>query len=192
MNNQSNNTINDNFDISKIKVIVGLGNIGKRYVTTRHNAGFLFVDRIADNSFKESGQLESFISEIQVKNNKIFLIKPLTLMNNSGRAVQKFLAYNKILPSETIVFHDDLDILLGKFKIQFGKGPKIHNGINSIENSLATESFWRGRIGIENRTATEKEHIEGVNYVLGRFNQEEISILRSLFFNIKNILELDK
>lgn len=173
------------FDIKKIKLIVALGNPGKEYVKTRHNAGFIFMDKF-NVEFLPENKFKSEIAQINL-NQKFLLAKPKTFMNSSGESVVAILNFYKLLPSEILVIHDDLDIKLGEYKIQFNKGPKVHNGILSIENMLATSAFWRLRVGIDNRTEELRQHISGADYVLGRFTDDELKQLGSIFKSIKEI-----
>jgi len=103
------------------------------------------------------------------------LVKPTTLMNRSGQAVSDILNYFQVSPEEMLLVHDDLDIALGEYKIQFAKGPKIHNGIDSVENYLDTKDFWRLRLGIENRG--EDSQISGKDFVLYRLEHEDEKLL---------------
>jgi PTH1 family peptidyl-tRNA hydrolase len=168
---QLNIRVNEDFSIENIRLIVGLGNVGKEYEGTRHNAGFMFLDELAREkgaSFKEDSKFRALISEIKVKNNKIILAKPTTYMNNSGEAVKLICDYYRIEPEEVLIVHDDLDIELASVKVQFAKGPREHNGVASIKRALGTEEFWSIRIGIENRTPKQKLHQPSRDYVLGR------------------------
>lgn len=172
------------FDINKIKLIVALGNPGKEYVKTRHNVGFIFFDHFNIEFLTES-KFKAEIAQFKAENQKIIFAKPNTYMNSSGESVIAINNFYKLIPSEILVVHDDLDIQLGEYKLQFSKGPKVHNGILSIENLLSTEEFWRLRIGIDNRTQELKKHISGSDYVLGRFTDEELTTLEKLFTQIK-------
>jgi len=166
----------ETFNIQNIKLIVGLGNPGKEYIKTRHNAGFIFLDKLSSNFLVEQKFKSEFCTAI-LKDKKLILAKPQTYMNSSGEAVLAIMQFYKLEPSELLVAHDDLDIKLGDYKLQFNKGPKVHNGILSIENLLSTSAFWRLRIGIDNRSEELKKNISGSDYVLGRFNEEELNIL---------------
>lgn len=148
--------------------LVGLGNPGREYENTRHNVGFLFIDYF--------GQQKNIIN-----------LKPDTFMNNSGEAVKKLLNYYKISPENLYVVHDDLDLRLGEFKIQKGKGPKLHNGINSIEEHIATSDFWRVRIGVDNRDPDNR--MSGESYVLEKFSTEELKKITQIFEEVKKELE---
>ena len=174
------------FSIKKIRLIVGLGNIGNEYRASRHNIGFTFLDKLAEFDFKNEPKFSAEMLAIKLDSHKLLLCKPTTLMNNSGYSVQKIAHYFNIDTPEILVVHDDLDIQLGEYKIHFGKGPNGHNGLISIQNLLKTQDFWRLRIGIENRTLLQKKNSEGANYVLSKFTQKETNITNQV---IKNSIE---
>lgn len=177
------------FNIEEIKLIVGLGNHGKEYDQTRHNAGFMFLDFILKGQkFRLEQKLKSLIIEANLDNKRVIFSKPQTYMNSVGESVVLTANYFKINPHEILVVHDDLDIHLGSYKLAFGKGPKIHNGILSVENRLSTKKFWRLRIGIDNRSIVERESYSGSNYVLSRFKNDEISSLMNTFEQIVQTL----
>lgn len=175
------------FNINDIKLIVGLGNPGKDYFKTRHNAGFLFLDSW-NTQFLNETKFKSEISTVVIDNNKLLLAKPNTYMNSSGDAVVAIARFYKINPSQILIAHDDLDIKLGEYKLQFNKGPKVHNGILSVENKLSTTEFWRLRIGIDNRTDELRQNINGADYVLGRFAEDELNKLSELFSELKTLI----
>jgi len=169
-------------------LIVGLGNIGKAYEDTPHNAGFKFVERFFDfykfNSavnvvnWQIKSSLDSEIAEIWIGNERKFLLaKPLTLMNRSGLAVSKLCKnFNINIQRDLILAHDDLDIKLGAYKIQRGKFPKGHKGIISVHAMLPTKDFLHVRIGVDNRAALGFD-IDGDKYVLRKFNKDELTVL---------------
>ena len=166
-----------------MKLIVGLGNPGDKYKNNRHNAGYMFTDYIAKwlNCYIVK-KTKSYLTMQPFNHTTILLAKPLTFMNLSGKAVKKLVTKYKVLKNDLLVVHDDLDIPLGKFKIQMGVGPKLHNGIESIENKLGRKDFWRIRIGVDNRTP--KHRIDGESYVLQDFLAEEKKIILSIFTKI--------
>ena len=152
-----------------MKIVVGLGNPGAEYQNTRHNAGVMLVDKMADIWRKHYGAV------VCKKENVWFVKTKDVFMNESGRLLQG-------LPEgELWVAHDDLDIKLGEYKIQKGRGPKEHNGVESVENALKTKDFWRIRIGIENR---DRDRENGESYVLGKFTSEEKGILEGVLDEI--------
>jgi PTH1 family peptidyl-tRNA hydrolase len=171
-----------------MKLIVGLGNPGSEYAKTRHNAGFMFVDYVYDHnevikSWKFDKYSNSELAVVIFQNEETILVKPQTFMNKSGHSVVKLAITYKIQPTDCFIAHDDLDFKLGDFKISLGKGPKLHNGITSIEELWKTKNFWRIRIGVDNRN----EPIPGDTYVLRSFDVEELSSLYSVFQEILNI-----
>lgn len=168
--------MNINFDLKHEQepiLMVGLGNVGKDYENTRHNIGFLFLDYFLSQmelrGYEALEQDHKLYIKYFIPDLNLFLIKPKTLMNLSGLAVKKFLAYSKSI-KDIIVIHDDLDLDIGDYKMQFEKGPKSHNGINSIISELNSSKFYRIRIGIENRNGIP---IPGLDYVLYDLSEEE-------------------
>lgn len=169
-----------------MKLIVGLGNPGTKYGKNRHNVGFMVVDRLqtidySDTPWEEDKKFNSSLITITSPYPLIFA-KPQTFMNASGEAVGKIVNWYKIEPNDIYVIHDDLDIPLGQYKIQKGKGPRLHYGIQSIEKALGTEDFWRVRIGVDNRKVPEVSKVPkvskvwrtpGEQYVLQDFTEEE-------------------
>lgn len=165
-----------------MKMVVGLGNLGKEYRETRHNVGFIVLDKLAERldvpQFESNSKFKSDIS----RTTKLVLAKPQTFMNTSGDAVAALASFYKISPEQIYVVHDDLDIKLGYYKLHFGKGPKQHNGVVSVEASLGSKEFWRMRVGVENRVSLsslrdKKLHITGEEYVLQTFPSDELEII---------------
>ena len=161
---------------------VGLGNPGQSYENNRHNVGFKFIEYVVNKltdsqtyELKLDQKFDAKILKLKIGDTNYLFAEPQTYMNASGAAIQKMLTYFKIRIEALTVVHDDLDIKLGDYKIQMGSGPKQHNGISSIETSLATKDFKRIRIGIENRSSDIK--ISGEDYVLSNFSTQEFSIL---------------
>lgn len=165
-----------------MKIYLGLGNPGKQYQHTRHNAGFMFIDALAEAlalTFKYEKKINA---DLASKRDDIFLIKPQTFMNNSGQAIRSFFDYLKIDlqgpfvgPEDLIVIHDDLDLALGSFKFQKGIGPKDHNGLQSIYQHLGTREFWHLRLGIDSRAGLRT--LSAADYVLQTMSKEEQQIL---------------
>jgi PTH1 family peptidyl-tRNA hydrolase len=162
-------------------LMVGLGNIGKEYENTRHNIGFLFIDyfltQIEQRKIEYLKQEQKLYYKYFIPELNLFLIKPKTLMNLSGLAVNKFLSYTKAI-KDIIVVHDDLDLDIGDYKLHFEKGPKSHNGINSIISEINTSKFYRIRIGIENRQGIP---IPGLDYVLYDLAPQELEQIKLVF-----------
>ena len=165
-----------------MKLIIGLGNPGEEYKKTRHNAGFLAVDKIISNIQYpiSNSKFNSEIFQGTIDNKKILLIKPQTFMNNSGQAVRAIVDYYKIDLENIIVIHDDLDIPLGEYKLSKNRNSGGHKGVQSIIDYLGTKDFTRIRIGIniENKkTPTEK-------FVLERFSKDEMEIAEGVIEEI--------
>ncbi len=145
------------------RLIVGLGNPGEKYKKTRHNAGFLVVDLL---------QSAGTMSEVD----NVILFKPRTGMNSSGKAVRRVVEEKGIDFEDLLVVHDDMDIDLGDYKLQKGRGAAGHNGVGSIVDSLNSKDFWRLRIGI----GRPPEGVEPADYVLEEFSGNELRMLESL------------
>ena len=166
-----------------MKIIVGLGNPGKEYEHSRHNAGFMVVDRLAQQLGCQFKREPDFMAEI-AKTADFVLIKPQTFMNDSGRTVQAWLHYFKKLQKsgeypELAVIYDDLDIPFGSWKWQYGTGPKAHNGVRSVAAHLGTEQFWHGRVGTENRE-NHRSSVPSDVYVLTPFAPDEQATLSTV------------
>jgi len=174
-----------------MKLIIGLGNPEEKYSRNRHNVGFHFDDYVYKtlgnfSEWKYDPYLQSQIAKSTGGNDQYILVKPQTFMNLSGIAVQAVVKRFGINSSTDLyIAHDDLDIPLGKFKIQ-KEGPKLHNGISSIEETLKTKDFWRIRIGIENRQGIK---IPGEAYVLDNFTEAELKIIEEVNKKIQEMAQ---
>lgn len=173
-----------------MRIIVGLGNPGAEYAKTRHNVGFMVLDKLleqhAQNSVPAFTSAPKLHLEMSKPSSDLILAKPQTYMNESGQAVRALLDYYKVSPdvwSESLyVVHDDLDIELGEYKIQLGKGPKVHNGLLSIYATLGTHQFWHVRVGVDSRHGQRFQ--SGRDYVLEPFSSEEKTVLEPTITNI--------
>lgn len=166
-----------------MKIIVGLGNPGKEYKKTRHNVGFMVLDKLAENPWKKNKNgllLYSWLG------GKVEFIKPQTFMNKSGDAVAYIVKKHKSNEDGIIIVHDDIDLPLGTVKISFGDGPAGHNGVSSVINALGSRDFWRVRIGILSRP---KEKIETDKFVLGNFSKEELKKIEKITEKILETLK---
>ncbi len=164
-----------------MKLVVGLGNPGVKYAWTPHNAGFHMIDRIVEKiggRWKEDTKLEGYIVEDTL--NETIYLKPLTYMNLSGKSVLKALKRFKIPYENVLLIHDDLDLELGKYKMNDMKSPKKHNGVTSVEDTLRFKEFKRIRIGVDNR----QEKIQGDIYVIRKYSPEERETLQSVIQEI--------
>ena len=150
-----------------IKLIVGLGNPGDKYAATRHNAGFWFVDLIAaqnNSKLAMDAKMFGFVVKLDagVTIKDVWLLKPTTFMNGSGKAVAALANYYKITPAEILLVHDELDLVAGSVKLKFGGGHGGHNGLKDIHSALGTSDYWRLRLGIGHPG----DRNEVINYVL--------------------------
>ena len=154
-------------------LIVGLGNPGKEYEKTRHNAGFIAMDFFANK--KAVGYSEKFgglFNKIRVGDNEVFILKPLTYMNNSGQSVIQVVNFYKILPSDVVVMHDDMDIPVGEVKYRTKGSAGGHNGLKSIIAHLGTQEFKRVKIGV-----SKPSEMTVIDHVLGKFSKEERKLI---------------
>lgn len=134
-----------------MKLIVGLGNPGIKYADTRHNAGFHWVSRLADQLhtvLAMESRFHGLCASIKQGDTQLWLLEPQTFMNASGRSVSALCRYYKILPEEILVVHDELDLMPGISKLKWSGGLGGHNGLKDIAAHLATKDFWRLRIGV--------------------------------------------
>jgi len=164
-------------------LLVGLGNPNPNNTNNRHNVGFLVIDEI-NKKFKLSKQKPKFkglLTTGNINEQKVYAIKPLTFMNSSGVCIKELIEYFKIDVKNVFVFHDDMDIDLGKVKVKFGGSSAGHNGIESIDKNIG-KSYSRIRIGI----GRPKNNSTGVDHVLDNFSNEEIDNVNSV---TKNIIE---
>jgi PTH1 family peptidyl-tRNA hydrolase len=155
-------------------LIAGLGNIGEEYVGTRHNIGFEILDQLAnDSNVKFTGQRYADVAEFKFKGKILVLIKPTTYMNLSGKAINYWMQAEKVPIENMMVIVDDLALPFGKIRIGPKGGDGGHNGLKHIQETLNTASYARMRFGISNEFNKGNQ----VNYVLGKWNEEELKML---------------
>jgi PTH1 family peptidyl-tRNA hydrolase len=182
-----------------MRIIVGLGNPGKEYEGTRHNAGFMFVDALAECkevkpvdselNFNLDKKFESLVSFTSVNGEKIILAKPQTFMNLSGRAVSKILAFYKELPENLIIISDDIDLPVGAIRIRKEGSGGGQKGLENIIAELETDNFTRIRIGIS-ESGEKANKIDTVSYVLGKVDKRELPVIqKAISQGINYILE---
>lgn len=162
--------------MTAIRVIVGLGNPGHEYETTRHNAGYWWVDglaRLQNLSFRSEAKFHGMMARGQLHGHEMLLLKPQTFMNASGRAVGALAQFYKIAPAEILVVHDDLDLQPGAVRLKLGGGHGGHNGLKDIIAHLGSRDFWRLRLGIGHPG----ERAEVVNFVLNDPRKEEQALI---------------
>jgi peptidyl-tRNA hydrolase, PTH1 family len=157
-------------------LIVGLGNPGKKYSSSRHNVGFLVIDEIAkrqETGVKKKG-FNSLYCESIIDQKKIILLKPQTFMNESGKAVYAAVNFYKIITNDVLVVHDEIDLPTGTMQVKFGGGSAGHKGIDSIMTYLGGSDFIRIRVGVGKPT----QKPEVVNHVLSEFEPGEIRTIK--------------
>ena len=157
------------------KLIVGVGNPGPQYFATRHNAGFWFIDDLAkeyDAKWKQEATFHGALTTVSVAGQTLCLLKPNTFMNRSGQSVVSVASFYKILPSQILVVHDELDLAPGTVKLKTGGGHAGHNGLKSISAHLGTPDYFRLRIGIGHPRDLAPQH-EVVDFVLSQPRKEE-------------------
>jgi PTH1 family peptidyl-tRNA hydrolase len=134
-----------------IRLIIGLGNPGPDYETTRHNAGFWLADHLADDlhaSFALEKNFFAWVAKARFQGENVILAKPVTFMNRSGQAAGALARFFKLAPEQVLVLHDELDLLPGQVKLKQGGGHAGHNGLKDIQSALGSPAFWRLRVGI--------------------------------------------
>lgn len=172
-----------------MKLIVGLGNPGAQYASTRHNIGFMVLDKLSRELGTEapSWQQDAKKNVRTARIGEVLLVQPLTFMNKSGFAVRALVDFYKLTPADVWVVHDDIDLPLGKIKIREKGSSAGHNGVASIIEQLGTDAFVRFRLGIgkgvdaievgENKNM---RHRSVITYVLSRFRPSEAGALKHL------------
>ena len=166
-------------------LLVGLGNPGPKDINNRHNIGFRIIDAV-NSHFKLSKQKPKFKGLLTtgiISEQKVYAIKPLTFMNNSGTAIKELIDYFKIDAKDVIVFHDDLDIDFGKIKAKFAGSSAGHHGIESIDKFIGKD-YSRVRIGIGHPKNKKKVN----NHVLEDFKEDEEDLIREISENIVKLL----
>ncbi len=155
-----------------MKLIVGLGNPGKKYENTRHNIGYMIIDNFvnSDNWKKES---LAYVLKLTINNENVLFIKPTTYMNLSGQAVQYYLNYYKIDTKDLLVIQDDMDLDIGKVRLKLKSSAGGHNGIKDIIKNIKTDEFLRLKIGISKPTN------DTIEFVLGKFPKSDLEILKN-------------
>ncbi len=171
-----------------MKIIVGLGNIGNKYVKTRHNCGFLvldeFVKQLENNeeitvNWKEETKFEALTAKVPYKNEIVYLVKPVTLMNRSGQAISKIMNFFKEPLENLLVIYDDIDLPLGKIRYREKGSAGSHNGMRSTIEHLGSENFPRLRIGIESRGEFAPSQQDLSSFVLSDFLEQEYSLIKN-------------
>ncbi|MCM1511602.1 MAG: aminoacyl-tRNA hydrolase [Oxalobacter formigenes] len=163
-----------------IRLVAGLGNPGAEYEQTRHNAGFWFVDCLAAQigapALKKESRFQALAARGRVAGQDVWLVKPQTFMNLSGRAVGALAHFYRIAPEDILVVHDELDIAPGAARLKKGGSTGGHRGLNDIVSALGTQDFWRLRLGIGHPRNTGLKTAV-IDYVLQRPGAEEMRLI---------------
>jgi len=175
--------------MTAIRLIVGLGNPGREYESTRHNAGFWWVDefaRLHKLDFRSEAKFHGLTARGQLHGHEVLLLKPQTFMNVSGRAVAALVQFYKIDPAEMLVVHDELDLPPGVARLKMGGGHGGHNGLKDIIAHLGTKDFWRLRLGIGHPG----ERAEVSDYVLNDPRREDRELIDEAMQHGQNVAHL--
>lgn len=168
-----------------MKVIVGLGNPGRKYSDTRHNIGFRVLEEIARRYSieKEESRFDAIIGHIRIGGEKVLLVKPLTYMNLSGKAVQPLMRWFKLNLGDLIVIYDDMDLPSGTLRLRPQGGSGGHKGMASIIDRLGSQEFARIRIGIG------RPNDEAIDWVLGKFSPTEQKLMEEAISQAASAVE---
>ena len=164
-------------------IIAGIGNIGKQYEKTRHNAGFLAIDHIAEKCGAKIDRVKfhSTVCEVNLGGARVLLMKPTTLMNNSGVAIGEAAAFYKIPPERVLVLHDEISFDPGIIRIRRKGSAGGHNGLKSIIAHLSSEEFPRVKIGVGKKPSPDYDLVD---FVLGKFPEADLKAIESRFDDI--------
>lgn len=177
------NTVHD-----RVLLVVGLGNVGKKYVGTRHNIGFVCVDNFAEQhgfpAWSDKKDWQAEVTKRVIGNTQVILFKPTTFMNESGQAVLAVQRYFKLTNADTVVVHDEIDINFGQIRARVGGSSAGNNGIKSIIQHCG-EDFSRIRIGVRNEHT---DQTESADFVLSKFSKEEQASLPELCREVSALL----
>ena len=184
--------------LPQIKLLAGLGNPGSKYAETRHNVGFQFADtlvsRLGNQAWERKKDLE--LSSLEIAGQKLFVVKPISYMNLSGKPLSAFMRFYKFSPEQLVVVHDDLDLPLANIRLRLGGGDAGHRGLSSIKQCLGTANYYRIKLGIdrppEAKEAKSQEQKDSLisNWVLGKFSTAEKRLLDQSIDQAIKMLEL--
>ncbi|MBQ8206276.1 MAG: aminoacyl-tRNA hydrolase [Bacilli bacterium] len=171
-----------------MKLIVGLGNPGVKYAKTRHNIGFMFIDMYAKmkkcDEYKE--KFNGAYTTFMVDGEKIILLKPLTFMNLSGNAIKAYVDYFNIEHKDVLIIYDDKDLPFANLRLREKGNPGSHNGMKNITQMLQGNDYPRIRVGI----GTPTNGMDMIDFVLSKFNEEEIKVLNDSFNSVASACDL--
>lgn len=166
-----------------MRLIVGLGNPGDEYKSTRHNVGFMVLDSYL-GEVKWSKKFNGLYYEKSINGEKYVFLKPQTYMNLSGACVSSFVNYFKLDYKDILIIHDDLDLPVGRFRIKINSSAGGHNGVKDIIKSIHTDAFARIKVGISKNTDSDTK-----DYVLGNFSKTELKSIEENYNYIYDIIE---
>ena len=165
------------FRRNNVKLIVGLGNPGKQYETTKHNIGFLVLDALAANlglSFNKT-KFKSIYAEGNIGTEKVILVKPQTFMNLSGESVRPWMDYFELTEEDVVIIYDDMDLPVGKIRLRIQGGHGGHNGVKSLIQHMGTKNFNRIRVGVGRPFPSQ----DVVSHVLSPFSKDTVDDMKS-------------
>ena len=175
--------------MAELKLVVGLGNPGPKYLATRHNVGFMAVERLAAEGgagFRQQPKLHGLLAEVGQGDRRLRLLMPQTFMNDSGRSIRAALDWFDLQPAELLVLVDDMDLPLGRLRLRASGSAGGHNGLRSTISHLSTEDFPRLRIGIGAPAADPAERkARTIGHVLGRFSSAEQPLLNDVLAEVE-------
>lgn len=166
-----------------MKLVVGLGNPGKKYKSTKHNIGFMCLDAYFESK-KLKFKIEKRFNGLAFKNGNTMFLKPHTFMNNSGQSIVTLMEYYNVDVEDVLIIYDDLDLPLGKIRLREKGSSGGHNGLKSIINHINTEEFKRVRVGIDSNPL-----IETKDYVLGKFSKEDLKVVKETISTVEEIID---
>lgn len=170
-------------------LVVGLGNPGDRYLQTRHNAGFWFVDELARHHggvFRADKKFHGDVARITIDGRDCLLLKPMTFMNRSGLSVASMVNFYRFEPASVLVAHDEIDLPPGSLRIKRGGGHGGHNGLRDIAPAIGSSDFWRLRIGVGHPGHRDQV----VNYVLSRSGADEQRVVDAAIADAVEVFSL--
>lgn len=167
----------EHFRRNNVKLIVGLGNPGKQYETTKHNIGFLVLDALAANlglSFNKT-KFKSIYAEGNIGTEKVILVKPQTFMNLSGESVRPWMDYFDLTEEDVVIIYDDMDIPVGKIRLRIQGGHGGHNGVKSLIQHMGTKKFNRIRVGVGRPFPSQ----DVISHVLSPFSKDTVDDMKN-------------
>jgi PTH1 family peptidyl-tRNA hydrolase len=175
-----------------IRLIVGLGNVGAEYGATRHNAGYWLVDAVARRAgarFSSERKFHGDVARLRIAGHDVWLLKPTTYVNRSGQSVVALALFYRILPTEILVVHDELDLAPGVVKLKRGGGTAGHNGLKDTQARLTTADFWRMRIGIGHPRELQLDQ-DVADFVLHPPRRDEQALIDEALSRGETVIEL--